>query len=163
MPDYLWTARLEAAAKARGVSLTSPKPWPATAPTAGFIACWGRPPRCPLHPFPPGGEVNENDSYYLLGRHLRAQGAPVPEIYTYCREGVLDDHGGPGGHQPGVRHQAAVPGRARSATGTARPYVLVDMQIKGQEGFDSSWCFDTPVLHRPFLWERECGYSSGPS
>jgi aminoglycoside/choline kinase family phosphotransferase len=36
--------------------------------------------------------------------------------------------------------------------------LLVDMQIKGKEGFDSSWCFDTPVLHRPFLWERECGY-----
>ena len=36
--------------------------------------------------------------------------------------------------------------------------LLVDMQIKGKEGFDSSWCFDTPVMHRPFLWERECGY-----
>jgi hypothetical protein len=32
------------------------------------------------------------------------------------------------------------------------------MQIKGKEGFDSAWCFDTPVLHRPFLWERECAY-----
>ena len=36
--------------------------------------------------------------------------------------------------------------------------ILVDMQIRGKEGFDSAWCFDTPVVHRPFLWERECGY-----
>lgn len=36
--------------------------------------------------------------------------------------------------------------------------ILVNMQLGGKEGFDPAWCFDTPVLHRPFLWERECGY-----
>ena len=32
------------------------------------------------------------------------------------------------------------------------------MQLRGKEGFDPGWCFDTPVVHRPFLWERELGY-----
>ena len=44
MPDYLWTARLEAAAKARNVSLASPKPWRAKAPTAASTGSWGLPP-----------------------------------------------------------------------------------------------------------------------
>ena len=41
---------------------------------------------CLYHPRPPGDPVSENDSYYYIGRHLREQGAPVPEIFTYCRE-----------------------------------------------------------------------------
>ena len=36
--------------------------------------------------------------------------------------------------------------------------ILVAMQLQGAAGFDPSWCFDTPMVHRPFLWERECGY-----
>ena len=159
MPDYLWTERLEAAAKARNVSLTSPQTLAGDGSDRRYYRLLGSPTVVLLfHPFPPGGEVNENDSFYLVGRHLRGQGVPVPEIYTYCREEfwmLLEDLGDISlesvikrqSQESQIRHWY------RQALG-----ILVDMQIKGREGFDSSWCFDTPVMDRAFLWERECGY-----
>jgi aminoglycoside/choline kinase family phosphotransferase len=159
MPEYLWTARLEATAKARNVSLTSPQTLAGDGSDRRYYRLLGSPTVVLLfHPFPPGGEVNENDSYYLVGRHLRAQGVPVPEIYAYCREEfwvMLEDLGDISldtviKRQP---QESQIRHWYRQAL-----TILVDMQIKGQEGFDSGWCFDTPVMHRPFLWERECGY-----
>jgi aminoglycoside/choline kinase family phosphotransferase len=159
MPDKLWTARLAAAAQARGLSLDSPQTLAGDGSDRRFYRLLGSPTAVLLfHPNPPGGEVNENDSYYRIGRHLTAKGVPVPEIHTYCREEswmLLEDLGdisleaviqrGPAESQ--IRHWY------RQAL-----EILVNMQIRGQEGFDPSWCFDTPALHRPFLWERECGY-----
>jgi aminoglycoside/choline kinase family phosphotransferase len=159
MPDYLWTAHLEAAAKARNVSLTSPQTLAGDGSDRRYYRLLGSPTVVLLfHPFPPGGEVNENDSFYLLGRHLRGKGTPVPEIYTYCREEfwmMLEDLGD-------ISLEAVI--QRQSQESQIRHWyrqaleLLVDMQIKGQEGFDSSWCFDTPLVHRSFLWERECGY-----
>jgi aminoglycoside/choline kinase family phosphotransferase len=159
MPDNLWTARLAAAAQARGVSLTSPQTLAGDGSDRRFYRLLGSPTAVLLfHPNPPGGEVNENDSYYRIGRHLKAQGVPVPEIYTYCREEswmLLEDLGD-------ISLEAVI--KRQSLESQIRHWyrqaleILVTMQIKGREGFDSSWCFDTPVMHRPFLWERECGY-----
>ncbi|MFA5110359.1 MAG: phosphotransferase [Desulfobaccales bacterium] len=159
MPQYLWTARLEAAAKARGVSLTSPQTLAGDGSDRRFYRLLGSPTAVLLfHPSPPGGDVNENDSYYLIGRHLRERGAPVPEIYAYCREEfwmLLEDVGD-------ISLESAI--KRQSQESQIRHWyrqalnLLADMQIKGKEGFDSSWCFDTPALHRPLLWERECGY-----
>ncbi len=162
MPDHLWTPHLEATAKARGVSLTSPQALAGDGSDRRFYRLLGSPTVVLLfHPFPPGGEVNENDSYYLLGRHLRSQGAPVPEIYTYCREEfwmMIEDLGDISLESAIKRqpHDSQIRYWYRQAL-----ELLVNMQIMGKEGFDSSWCFDTPVLHRPFLWERECGYFVG--
>jgi N-acetylmuramate 1-kinase len=159
MPDYFWTAQLEAAAKARGVSLTSPQTLAGDGSDRRFYRLLGSPTAVLLfHPAPPGGEVNENDSYYRLGLHLRAQGAPVPEIYAYCREEfwmLLEDVGDISLESVSKRQpqESQVRHWYRQAL-----KILVDMQLKGKEGFDSSWCFDTPMMHRPFLWERECGY-----
>jgi aminoglycoside/choline kinase family phosphotransferase len=159
MPDFLRTAALEAAAKARNVSLASPQTLAGDGSDRRYYRLLGSPTVVLLfHPFPPGGEVNENDSYYLLGRHLRAQGTPVPEIYTYCREEfwmMLEDLGDIS-LECVIRRQAQesqIRHWYQQALG-----ILVDMQIKGREGFDPSWCFDTPVLDRNFLWEREWGY-----
>jgi hypothetical protein len=159
MPDYLWTARLEAAAKARNVSLNSPQTLAGDGSDRRYYRLLGSPTVVVLfHPFPPGGEVNENDSFYRLGRHLRGHGAPVPEIYTYCREEfwmLLEDLGD-------ISLEAVI--KRQSQESQIRHWyrqalgILVDMQIKGREGFDPSWCFDTPVMDRPFLRERECGY-----
>lgn len=159
MPDYLWTAALEAAAKARNVSLASPQTLAGDGSDRRFYRLLGSPTVVLLFdPFPPGGEVNENDSYYLVGRHLRAQGAPVPEIYAYCREEfwmMMEDLGD-------ISLESVIK-RQPLASQVRHWYrqalkILVDMQLRGREGFDSAWCFDTPVMHRPFLWERECGY-----
>jgi aminoglycoside/choline kinase family phosphotransferase len=159
MPDYLWTARLEAAAKARGVSLTSPQTLAGDGSDRRYYRLLGSPTAVLLfHPSPAGGEVNENDSYYHLGRHLKAQGVPVPEIYAYCREEfwiLMEDLGD-------ISLEAVI--KRQPQESQVRHWyrqaleLLVNLQIKGREGFDSAWCFDTPVLQRPFLWERECGY-----
>ncbi|MFZ5448304.1 MAG: aminoglycoside phosphotransferase family protein [Thermodesulfobacteriota bacterium] len=160
MPDYLWTARLEAAAKARGVSLTSPQTLAGDGSDRRFYRLLGSPTAVLLfHPSPAGGEeFNENDSYYHIGRHLKANGVPVPEIYTYCREEfwlLLEDLGD-------ISLETVI--KRQPQESQVRHWyrqaleVLVNMQIKGREGFDTAWCFDTPTLHRPFLWERECGY-----
>jgi aminoglycoside/choline kinase family phosphotransferase len=159
MPDYLWTARLEAAAKARGVSLTSPQTLAGDGSDRRYYRLLGSPTAVLLfHPSPAGGEVNQHDSYYHLGRHLKAQGVPVPEIYAYCREEfwiLMEDLGD-------ISLEAVI--KRQPQESQVRHWyrqaleLLVNLQIKGREGFDSAWCFDTPVLHRPFLWERECGY-----
>jgi aminoglycoside/choline kinase family phosphotransferase len=159
MADRLWTARLEAAAQARGVTLTSPQTLAGDGSDRRFYRLLGSPTAVLLfHPLPPGGEVNENDSYYRIGRHLKSQGVPVPEIYAYCREEswmLLEDLGD-------MSLEAVI--KRQSLESQIRHWyrqaleILVNMQTKGREGFDTVWCFDTPVLHRPFLWERECGY-----
>jgi aminoglycoside/choline kinase family phosphotransferase len=124
-----------------------------------FYRLAGAPPLILLyHPLPPGPGVNENDSYFSLGRHLRTQGVPVPEIYAYSREEgwlLLEDLGD-------LSLEAVV--QSASGEEDIRGWynqalaVLVRMQLQGREGFDPAWCFDTPVLDRSFLWERECTY-----
>jgi aminoglycoside/choline kinase family phosphotransferase len=160
MSTMMYTARLEAAVAARGASLAAPQMLAGDGSDRRFFRLLGSPTVILLfHPSPPGGEeVNENDSYYFIGRHLRAQGAPAPEIYAYCREEfwmLLEDLGD-------ISLEATV--KRQPAEGQLRFWyrqaleLLVDMQLKGAQGFEPAWCFDTPTVHRPFLWERECGY-----
>jgi N-acetylmuramate 1-kinase len=160
MTDFPRTPRLQAAAQARNVSLAAPQTLAGDGSDRRFYRLLGSPTVVLLfHPFPPGGEeVNENDSYYLLGRHLRSRGAPVPEIHTYCREEfwmLLEDVGD-------ISLESFLQRRPQESQ--VRHWyrqaldILLAMQVEGNEGFDSSWCFDTPVVHRPFLWERECRY-----
>ena len=80
------TPRLQAAAASLGASLQVARPWPGRFRPPFFQAA-GLPTVILLHHSQPTAlQVNENDSYFHLGRHLRRQGAPVPEIYEYCRE-----------------------------------------------------------------------------
>ena len=136
MPEYLWTARLEAAATARNVSLTSPQTLAGDGSDRRYYRLLGSPTVVLLfHPFPPGGEVNENDSYYLVGRHLRAQGVPVPEIYTYCREEfwmMIEDLGD---ISLECRHQAAAPGEPDSPLVPPGPGNPAGHADQGQGGF----------------------------
>lgn len=154
-----WTPRLQAAVEQRGASLDMAQPLAGDGSDRRFFRLLGSPTVVLLHhPNPPGLGVNENDSYFHLGRHLEAQGAPVPEIYHYCREEgwlLLEDLGDislEGALQrEGKEEQLRF--RYRQAL-----EILINLQLRGKEGFDPAWCFDTPVMHRPFLWERECGY-----
>jgi aminoglycoside/choline kinase family phosphotransferase len=159
MPDFPCTAALEAAARTWNVSLASPQPLAGDGSDRRYYRLLGSPTVVLLfHPFPPGGEVNENDSYYLVGRHLGGQGAPVPEIHAYCREEfwmMLEDLGDISLESVIQRQPQESQVRHWYRQALA---ILVDLQIKGREGFDPSWCFDTPVMDREFLWERECGY-----
>ena len=159
MADLPLTTRLAAAVAAQGAGLTSARPLAGDGSDRRFYRLPGSLPVILLyHPDPPGGGVNENDSYYLVGRHLRARGAPVPEIYDYCREEgwmLLEDLGD-------VSLESALKSRPReeqiSCWYPKALEVLLNMQLAARDGFDPSWCFDTPRVDRPFLRERECGY-----
>ncbi len=157
--DLPLTPRLEAAVSRLGATLREAQPLAGDGSDRRFYRLLGYPTLVLLyHPHPPGGEVNENDSYFLIGRHLRAGGAPVPEILEYCREErwmLLEDLGD-------VSLEAALQG-GRKQDQEAYWYrqaleILAGMQVAGAEGFQTSWCFDTPVADRPFLMERECLY-----
>jgi aminoglycoside/choline kinase family phosphotransferase len=162
MSEVFQTLRLKNAVAERGATLDGAQPLAGDGSDRRFFRLLGSPTVVLLfHPRPPGGEVNENDSYYQLGRHLRAQGVPVPEIYTYCREEfwmLLEDLGD-------ISLESAI--KRQPQEGLVRHWyrqalgVLAAMQLQGAAGFDPSWCFDTPMVHRPFLWERECGYFVG--
>lgn len=159
MTDFLITRRLDDAAAAQGVSLVGAQPLAGDGSDRRFFRLPGSPTKVLLwHPFAPGGEVNENDSYFQIGRHLRARGLPAPEIYHYCREEgwmLLEDLGD-------ISLEAFLKGQ--SGAGQVRFWyrqaleILVRMQVDGLEGFSTAWCFDTPVMDRPFLKERECLY-----
>jgi aminoglycoside/choline kinase family phosphotransferase len=113
---------------------------------------------CLYHPQPPGEPVTENDSYDFIGRHLRRQGAPVPEIYSYCREEgwfLLEDLGDRS-MQEECQRQADENGRL--ALYHQALQVLVQMQIAGTQGFSPEWGFDTPFYDVNLVRARECHY-----
>lgn len=159
MSNILWTPRLQAAVGQLNATLDGAQPLKGDGSDRRFFRLLGSPTLILLHhPNPPGLGVNENDSYFNLGRHLRARGVPVPEIHQYCREEgwlLLEDLGD-------IDLEAAL--KRQGGDGQVRfRYrqaldMLINQQVAGKEGFDPAWCFDTPVVHRPFLWERECGY-----
>jgi hypothetical protein len=153
----LVSPRLTAEAARLGVSLAGAQALAGDGSERRFFRLPGSPPAVLLsHPQAPGGEVNENDSYFAIGRHLRRQGVPVPEIHAYCRqEGwmLLEDVGD-------VSLQGALsrPGADwRVIYGQALD-VLVRQQVQGRESFNPAWCFDTPEVTREFLLARECRY-----
>jgi aminoglycoside/choline kinase family phosphotransferase len=147
------------AAGEQGVSLTGAQPLAGDGSDRQFFRLPGSPTKVLLwHPYAPGREVNENDSYFHIGRHLREKGAPVPEIYHYCREEgwmLLEDLGDVS--LDGVLKTQTADTQIRFWYRQALE-ILVQMQIRGLEGFDTAWCFDTPVVDGPFLKERECLY-----
>jgi aminoglycoside/choline kinase family phosphotransferase len=150
---------LAAAARARGVSLGDILPLAGDGSDRRFFRLPGDPSLVLLHhPDPPGGDLTENDSYFLIGRHLKGKGVPVPEIYEYSREEdwmLLEDVGDVS--LAGL--VAASPGEAEVLALYRRAVeILVKQQIEGRQGFDPAWCFDTPAMTRPFLLERECRY-----
>ncbi len=158
-PELPQSSRLEREAKARNVRLSEARPLAGDGSDRRFFRLPGEPNLVLLcHPQPPGQEITENDSYFLIGRHLKARGVPVPEIQVYCREEgwmLLED--------VGDLSLATVVGEAKSDAEILAWYrqaleILVGQQLAGKQGFNPAWCFDTPAVTRPFLLERECHY-----
>ena len=150
--------RLLSAAQRLGVNLEQIRPLAGDGSDRRFFRLPGAPPAVLVwHPQAPGGVVNENDSYILIGRHLHRHGVPVPEIYDSCREVgwvLLEDLG-----------DLSLETALQSVCGIRRRRfyeqalnILADLQIKGIEGFNPAWCFDTPSMTPAFLLERESGY-----
>lgn len=159
MADLYYTRNLRDAAAKRGATLDLAQMLAGDGSDRKFFRLFGSPTIILLsHSNPPGGEVHENDSYFLIGRHLKDKGVPVPEIYDYNRsEGwmLLEDLGD-------ISLETALKNKG---TDELLRYwynralkVLVHMQTKGADGFDPRWCFDTPRVDGTFLLERECRY-----
>jgi aminoglycoside/choline kinase family phosphotransferase len=159
IPVLPQSRRLEREAKARNVRLSEGRPLAGDGSDRRFFRLPGEPNLVLLcHPQPPGQEVTENDSYFLIGRHLKERGVPVPEIYVYCREEnwmLLEDVGdlSLATRVGGAQNGAEILGWYRQAL-----QVLVGQQLEGNQGFNPAWCFDTPAVTQPFLLERECRY-----
>jgi len=159
LPDFIITKRLEDAAAAQRVSLTGAQPLAGDGSDRRFFRLPGSPTKVLLwHPYAPGREITENDSYFRIGSHLRLKGIPVPEIFHYCPEEgwmLLEDLGDISleGFLKSQRADTQVRFQYRQALN-----ILVQIQVDGLEGFDTGWCFDTPVVDGPFLRERECLY-----
>ncbi len=98
--------------------------------------------------------MNENDSYFHLGRHLKPRVRRCRRSITIVREEgwlLLEDLGD-------ISLEAALKqaGRkTRCASLRQALEILVNLQLRGKEGFDPAWCFDTPMVHGPF-----CGSGS---
>lgn len=105
----------------------------------------------PLH-------LKEGEAYHYIGRHLAAKGIPTPVIYGYDRATgaiIMEDLGD--------RHLERAVREENNTGATERWYleavdILVNMQVRGAEGFDIRYCFDTPVYDRRLMLERESGY-----
>lgn len=113
---------------------------------------------CLYHPRPPGSPVTENDSYYLIGRHLRQQGLPVPAILMYSREEgwfLLEDLGDIS-LQEEYLQQAQ--GRRRLDLYRQALELLMQLQLAGSQNFNPQWCFDTPYYDAELVRTRECHY-----
>jgi aminoglycoside/choline kinase family phosphotransferase len=153
------SSRLEAEARARGVNLAAARPLAGDGSDRLFFRLPGEPTLVLLyHPQPPGREVTENDSYFLIGRHLKARGVPVPEIYVQCREEywmLLEDVG-----DLSLAEAVAAAGSNKEILAWYRQAleILITQQLDGKQGFSPAWCFDTPAVTQPFLLERECLY-----
>jgi N-acetylmuramate 1-kinase len=102
--------------------------------------------------------LDENDSYWLIGNHLRDCGVPVPEIVWADKDVghfVLQDIGD--------RHLQDFVGRCRSPEQVRRVYrralkALVQLHRQAPHGFTASFCFDTCVYDAAFVYQRELEY-----
>lgn len=109
---------------------------------------------------PPEGDergLAEARSFYRIGRHLCWTGVSVPKVFGFDTDSGLvlcEDLG---------RRRLFEIVTARGPQ-FALPYYeavireLVHMQIRGAEGFDPDWCWDTPRYDRRLMQERESGY-----
>lgn len=98
-------------------------------------------------------------SCFRIGSHLYAHDVPVPEIYGFDEATgiVLFEDLGDILLYDLVRQKSIfsddVMQRYREVL-----FVLAHMQTKGRDGFDPSYCYDTPSYDRELMLERESGY-----
>ena len=98
-----------------------------------------------------------------IGLHLLQQKIPVPEQYGWSEEhGVLlfEDLGDCKLHDYVLEKQEKAKGAVAGVRAFYKKVVadLAVMQIRGAEGFDPNWCWDTPSYDRTLMLERESGY-----
>lgn len=111
------------------------------------------------HPRGEHGLPSENDSFCYICRHLGEKKLPVPMLYAADRrrglflmqdfgDAHLEDH---------IKKMRSHRRRIVQAYQTVLKG-LVQLQIEGAQGFDTRYCYDTPVFDGLFSWKRETRY-----
>lgn len=98
-------------------------------------------------------------SSWNIGNHLHGKGIPVPEYLAFDEKTglVLSEDLGD------VRLYEYVTENRQSEEDLSAIYTLiiqelVRMQLRGHDGFQTSWCWQTPCYDRQLMLERESGY-----
>ena len=121
--------------------------------------------KCCLAVAPPDAErssIREAQATHAIGIHLHKKKCPVPEQYGWDADSgtvLFEDFGDcklhdfvlntreQGGANEQILHQY-------KEVLTA----LVHMQVRGADGFQATWCWDTPQYETALMRERESGY-----
>lgn len=106
-------------------------------------------------------ELGESRAAWLIGRHLRAKGVPVPELYGWDGDSGLllyEDLGDVRLHDIISKTKGEIWKEAAADHYRETMARLAAMQVRGAEGFDTSWCWDSPRYDMTLMRERESGY-----
>ncbi|RUM42186.1 MAG: aminoglycoside phosphotransferase [Desulfocapsa sp.] len=114
---------------------------------------------------PPNREavsLAEARSARAIGMHLLQKQIPVPAQYGWDEDsGILlfEDFGDCKLHDYVLEHKKQENGQGEIRLKYQQLLKgLVEMQIRGAESFDSTWCWDTPQYDKKLIQERESGY-----
>ena len=101
----------------------------------------------------------EARSAWLIGRHLRRAGVPVPEPLAYDQASgmILGEDLGDLRLHDRLRQEGMDDAELLRLYGEA-VRELARMQVRGGQGFQESWCWQTPRYDRELMLERESGY-----
>jgi aminoglycoside/choline kinase family phosphotransferase len=97
----------------------------------------------------------ENAAYLQIGRHLKARGAPVPEIHRWdLARGwfIVEDLGDTRLQDAAANPETVGPLYERVLQGLFR------MQTQGARGFDTAWCCQTERYDRGLMRQYESDY-----
>ncbi len=110
----------------------------------------------------PGHEgIAEARSFYYIGRHLHGAGIRVPEIFHFDGENgviVVEECGGSNlqAYVTALKEK----GRMEEIKGIYEDILdhLLEMAIRGGEGFDTAWCYETPYYNSCLALDKEGRY-----
>ena len=122
---------------------------------------WKDKPAVKIGPSPGKDGLREAFSYFRIGSHLFRKGIPVPGIYFFDRDSgvlIVEDLG-----ETMLFQEVARLKKEGDTDGIKERYLqvvetLILMQLKGSEGFDTSWCWQEKVYDSRLVLEREVGY-----
>jgi len=97
----------------------------------------------------------ENLSYLKIGKHLFSKGIPVPCIYRYDLDHgwfIIEDLG-----EQNLQ-EIAVKSDSRITIYKKVVELLIEIQLKGREGFNPGWCYHTKQYDRFIMEKFESDY-----
>ncbi len=100
--------------------------------------------------------TDENDSYLLIGNHLRSKGLPVPRILhadRYKGKFILEDAGDLHLEDFARSHRTNL-----EAIYARIIKMLAALHRRAPKGFDPEFCFDRALYDPSFVYERELEY-----